>query len=1589
MKQSYILEQFDQAIAQGWIEPTYQPIIRVISNTICGTQMIARWKDNKYGIISSDEFLPVLKKNRLIKKFDLYIIERVCQNIAFMERNSQNIIPTSIILSKECFLECDIVFEIEQIVSKYNISRDMLCFGISQSILTDKYEKIQKIIQRIKQLGYQIWLDDFSPNFDMANIFKNILFDEIKIDVSRLTVFDEFEVDMLSSYIKMIKKLGMQTIIVGVETKKQWEIIKLLGCDNAQGLYLCKTLATYEVLPFISRSTYILEKKAQRQYYEKICNTIKITEKTLAISEYDQKNFRILYMNAAFKKVCYSLGFDSLDKIDYMVNAFSSTLSRKFRYQQERTHLGDDFIQMDYSVNGIYFRLRSKQICENAEFVANQLEIENITKKVESDKENALDQVFRVMYSMYDSIFILRPDNKMLNVMRSTLSEDNENEIEQEGVLVSLEYAAQFIHPDDRTDFLETVNYDTLKEKLQQTEKGYDTKYYRSNTSRQQYVWKAHTYQYIPDMDWIIYSTKSAPLYQDGLMKKISSEYSEDPVQNYDKALLHQLKDSNTITYLWKDTQRRIVGVSRKFIEHFHIDDPSAIIGKRDEDLGWIVDINKAVKEEEYLLRSGQATSDHLNKIIANGVTHSIIASRELIYQNGKIVGLVCALIDIDDLAERGMVGKAEKGIDEITGLLSAQGMLDTVSGYIEAMMNYQEKFAIIQIKFAEQKYNFEQYGPVISEKITLGVASSLKEIVENNAVLARLYAGSYVILKKYIYEDDIRQFADDMVKRLKDVKEYAGYKVTLYPELKITFADKVQTNNEIIAVATGGSEFDLDQRKRLEEQLDSYNLQLDTIVDTIPGGIIIYEVCEDGLHITYASKGVAKITGRDTDTFISDFKNGTAGIFKKDEKRALDAFMHAVETNTELNVTYRLYHINGNTVWVNMQGKVIGEQNGHPLFLGVFRNLSESTSIYETILDESQAYIYAKSKDDGEILYSNLNVLSAPASKRDALSLEEQYESIRGACTADKIVNGAYRTGQERTQYEIELDGRNLLVFYVDGNWNGREATICYVSDITAKYVEEREKAARESLLFLEAINSSYNMVITFNLTKNSYNIYLNGPFVGYDWSKFDTYEQLIEEVSTHIPDNEDYAQQTVQSQLKKFKSGERYFVNEHQLYDSEGNLHWVSDRVVYATDPANGDVIGIVLTMFIDDAVRERNKQKETLQNALEEAMHANRAKSQFLSNMSHDIRTPMNAILGYTSIALDHIDEHDIIEDSLNKIQFSGEYLLDLINDILDMSRIEAGKETLNLSDVSMDEMEKQVRSLIEPLAEVKSIKLDIDTSSVKHRYFKSDMPKFRRIIVNVLSNATKFTNEQGSIQCQVTEDSKIDDKFGLYTICIKDTGIGMSPEFLEHIYELFAREKTNSFANQEGTGLGMAITKKYVDLMGGTIDVFSEQGVGTEVVIRLNLEFAKDISKREDEKVDSKFLIGKRILVVDDSELNRQVAQMMLEDLGMQVDTAKDGSDGVEKLALSTDGYYDCVLMDIRMPYMDGLTAARKIRSLNRIYLKEVPIIALSANVFMEDVKSSLNAGMNAHIGKPLIIDEFIKKAAIFLVGKESE
>ena len=469
-------------------------------------------------------------------------------------------------------------------------------------------------------------------------------------------------------------------------------------------------------------------------------------------------------------------------------------------------------------------------------------------------------------------------------------------------------------------------------------------------------------------------------------------------------------------------------------------------------------------------------------------------------------------------------------------------------------------------------------------------------------------------------------------------------------------------------------------------------------------------------------------------------------------------------------------------------------------------------------------------------------------------------------------------------------------------------------------------------------------------------------------------TEEEIYEFWHSRIPEEELPSVEASVQEMLEGKVSENTYRWEHPekgiIYVRCGGAAYKMEGKKQILGGYHGDVTKLVL--------EERNRQQE-LKKAKEAAERANVAKTSFLSRMSHDIRTPLNGIIGLLKIDEQHADNRELVDANREKIRVSADHLQSLINDVLQMSKLENGEFNLEYEALDLNQLSRDVLTIVEMRAAEAGITLEYgkDSDEVKYPYVYGSALHLRQIFVNVYSNAIKYNHVGGRIMTHFKLLGQEGDQVR-YEWQISDTGIGMKPEFLEHIFEPFAQEHTGSRAKFTGTGLGLSISRKLVEKMGGTITFESEKGVGTTFVIRVPFKIDPDADKREEQKdVSEKSIKGMHVLLAEDNELNMEIAEFVLQNEGADVTKAWDGQEAVELFRNSEPGEFDVILMDIMMPVMNGYETTKMIRSLDREDAKAIPIIAMTANAFTEDRIRAKEAGMDEHVAKPVDVELLIK------------
>ena len=763
---------------------------------------------------------------------------------------------------------------------------------------------------------------------------------------------------------------------------------------------------------------------------------------------------------------------------------------------------------------------------------------------------------------------------------------------------------------------------------------------------------------------------------------------------------------------------------------------------------------------------------------------------------------------------------------------------------------------------------------------------------------------------------------------------------------------------------------------------------------------------CEDEFPVCYANEEMARMLGYDAVEELIEAIDGKVinTIHPDDREQVIKDIGDEYYEGLTYETTYRMPRKDGSCFWTVDKGKVVQTEDGKlaiisacydmTSFVERHKKLEEKNMLSQATIDNIPGGYHRCSLEEGHpFLYISNRFLAILGWTREEIRtiFDNKFDNMLHP--DDRNLSSDYVTrildtrghGSEKDQI-YRLLGKDGYHWVTDATTLVKSGNQTFfqgnITDFT-DFVKAKEKKEQEIELqreIIEGLGKEYFSVLAVELDKDRVLSYResgeNGKIIsdfcrkcGNRWSKIiPSYAEMMVSDNTNGEFENQLGLETLRSQEKDYS-----MTYEFKL-ETGINYHQVRVAFVKKKDGTRMAVVG---TRNIDSLIKKERMQEEKLKKAYVAAENANKAKTEFLNNMSHDIRTPMNVILGYNHLMKSQLTESKQL-DYQKKIEQSGKLLLAIINNVLDMARIESGKIKVDENYERVGEVVDEIISTFSSEAEEKEIHLS-GSMKVTHRNILCDGTKIREIYVNLVSNAMKYTPRGGNVTITVEELPCEKEGYMKVKSEIKDTGIGMSKEYLPTLFEPFSREQNTTTRRIGGTGLGMPIVKKMVDLMGGSIEVASELGKGTVFTFTLMHKIAdrKFYSQKTEAAETSemgKNLSGKHVLLAEDNDLNAEIAVTVLEETGIVIERVEDGIQCVNRVAQMSPGTYDLILMDIQMPNMDGYQAAQCIRHLDDKTKAEIPIIAMTANAFAEDRKRAFDAGMNGHIAKPIDIEK---------------
>ncbi len=815
-RREYISDHIDEAIQKHYIKVYYQPVVRTISGNLCSLEALARWEDPVYGFLQPGQFISVLEESKQIYKLDLYIIQEICRNYARESSEENPIVPVSFNLSRLDFFLCNIFEEIEKIVKLYDVPRDMLPVEITESLFMKDNKKIIQAVWKFRKAGYQVWMDDFGSGYSSLNVLKDYEFDEIKIDMDFLTRFSDKSRQIIISAVDMSKKIGLQTLAEGVETREQFEFLRTIGCEKAQGYLFGKPMPYKECLQNCIDSGLQLETRQWRHYYDRVGKINFITDSSLAIVEDDGIDFHYLFANSTYQKILSLVHSSTLEEAEHNLNAREYPIGKIIRQLANRAVISGKEEGLVYPDQGLYLRMTIELISQVEDHHIYRFNLENITHNQEQETQENLDLYLRYLYLMYDAVWLLHVEEDYSEDLLNSAGYSRSNRIMHDLKTLNRQYTEENIYWEDIPRYLDFSKMTNIMQRVMESESGSVADFFRTKDLEGNYVWKLHTLFVVPKSNGkkLLYSIKDSALANSKVAGQFIKNYGgllgEDKENIPDENILEDMSASelwkffmNTtrIKFFWKDKDRRFVGASQNFLNYYGFSSVEDIRGKNDEEMGWHVEEGDYMADELRVLKRGDHITNAPGKCLIKGVLHNIVANKVPIYKDGRIIGLLGYFIDAEGEETGHADLKKVSVLDKVTDMMNTRGIIESMFVYAENYHVYGQDYAVISFYMPEYKRIQKTYGEEVGDKFLRKVAGIILGHVTTTATIGRLSEAEFVLLLRFKKIEEVRKITDQVIEELQDIHEVDGNSCTVFVKSQISFGSGFNSEKDIFAL--------------------------------------------------------------------------------------------------------------------------------------------------------------------------------------------------------------------------------------------------------------------------------------------------------------------------------------------------------------------------------------------------------------------------------------------------------------------------------------------------------------------------------------------------------------------------------------------------------------------------------------------------------------------------------------------------------------------------------------------------------------------------------------------------------------------
>ncbi|MCR5801804.1 MAG: EAL domain-containing protein [Lachnospiraceae bacterium] len=799
----YVADNLDNAIKNGWIQVYYQPVIRSITDNLCGMESLVRWVDPTMGFLSPDQFISILEDERLIHKLDSYMIEKVCSDFQERVNSKKPMIPVSINFSRLDFILADMFEVVENAVKKYDVPRDYIHIEITESMIASDEDLMREIIEKFRTAGYEVWMDDFGSGYSSLTLLKDYNFDMLKLDMRFLTPFTAKSKSIVTSTITMAKNIDIMTLAEGVETKEQLDFLKEVGCDMIQGYYYGKPEPVEDVFRNISGKKLSIETRRWRHFYEVAGRNIRSTDYPLEIVEDDGKEFRTLFMNPAYKAVIKCDGKDvkQIDEKIYYANSPLLRIYREIAEKLKRTGKEEAFY---YPVNGNYYCFKGQMIAQSNGKILFRGTLSNISGNEQISEIKRIDSKLRDLNLLFEEVLIFNTKELTLTPVFGTNKYVKKHELEtlDSGSKGMGNVVKALVHVDDWLRCMAFLDTDTMDDRFAAADKGYLEDAFRLIQPDGNYEWTEHYLMQIPGTNGEEYLYCVKPFAEKSVREYEKQEEGMVSVDAYtaEHAMVWEniIRDSSLIVF-WKDIDRRFKGVSRAFLEYFGNVHPDAFIGKTAEELKILFDPQATLKSEEELLKHGKRTAVDFEKCQVRGEMRTVFITKLPIYDKEKIVGLVGFLVDWENEKERILGVEEPFRKDSATGLADAHAFVDALISYAQRYHQQDTDYAVIVLNNTRFEYIKSSFGDEYSKHVMRRMADTIVEIAGDKCVISRARSSIFAIVTTMDSEAEMNALTVKLTEALESITEVEGNRITLRINSAAVLRSKTDMNDEAI----------------------------------------------------------------------------------------------------------------------------------------------------------------------------------------------------------------------------------------------------------------------------------------------------------------------------------------------------------------------------------------------------------------------------------------------------------------------------------------------------------------------------------------------------------------------------------------------------------------------------------------------------------------------------------------------------------------------------------------------------------------------------------------------------------------------